>query len=91
VWEKASAITEWTGGGLHAKQNLETQGASQCVAVVHVVDGKFQLVDDLDPNDGIYLCDPKNVATLKGDYGTGAQCPNPAYASDPKPSNCANA
>jgi hypothetical protein len=58
--------------------------------VVHVVDGKFQLVDDLDPNDGIYNCDPANVVALKGDYGTGAKCPNPAFADDPKPSNCAN-
>ncbi len=90
VWEKATAITDWTGGGLHAKQNLETQGASECVSIVEVVDGKFQLVDDLEPNDGVYLCDPKNVAKLTGDYGTGAKCPNPAYASDPKPSNCAN-
>jgi ABC-type branched-subunit amino acid transport system substrate-binding protein len=90
VWEKASAITEWTGGGLHAKQNLETQCASECVAVVTVVDGNFQLVDDLEPNDGIYQCDPKNVVALMGDYGTGAKCPNPAFADDPKPSNCAN-
>jgi hypothetical protein len=26
---------------------------------------------------------------LHGDYGTGAKCPNPAYADDPKPSTCA--
>ena len=31
----------------------------------------FKLVTDTKPNDGIFNCSPKNVYTLKGDYGKG--------------------
>jgi ABC-type branched-subunit amino acid transport system substrate-binding protein len=88
VWAKALAITEWTGGGMHAPQDLKTRGASNCYALLEVKGGKFVLDDGIKPTDGIYNCDKGNVAILKGNYGTGAKCPNPAYATDPKPSNC---
>ena len=50
---------------------------------------KFQVAKGFTPNNDIYSCDPKNVVPLTGDYGSGTKCPNPAYATDPKPSTCA--
>jgi len=88
VWEKAQAITEWTGGGMHAPQDLKSKNASNCYALLEVKDGKFVLDDAIKPTESIYNCADGNVTMLKGDYGTGAKCPNPAYATDPKPSNC---
>jgi hypothetical protein len=89
VWEHAKAITDWTGGGLQAKHDLKTARASDCTAILEVKGGKFVLASGYQPNDGIWNCDPMNVVELKGDYGAGAKCPNPAYATDPKPSTCA--
>jgi ABC-type branched-subunit amino acid transport system substrate-binding protein len=88
VWEKAQAITEWTGGGMHAPQDLKSKTASNCYALLKVENGKFELDNGIKPTDGIFNCADGNVVKLKGNYGTGAKCPNPAYASDPKPSNC---
>jgi Periplasmic binding protein len=88
VWENMQSITEWTGGGLHARQNLAEFAASNCFALLDVNGGAFELAD-IGATDGIFNCDDGNVATLTGDYGTGAKCPNPAYATDPKPSTCA--
>jgi ABC-type branched-subunit amino acid transport system substrate-binding protein len=89
VWEKASQVTEWTGGGLHAPSDLTDGGhASPCWSLVVVEDGAFR-VADIEPTDDVFVCDEESVLILEGDYGTGARCPNPAYASDPKPSNCA--
>ncbi|HEX5097274.1 MAG TPA: ABC transporter substrate-binding protein [Acidimicrobiia bacterium] len=88
VWEKAKAIKEWTGGGLNAPQDLSAGTASDCGALLDVKGGKFELTD-IGANEGIYLCDPANIVTLKNDYGSGVTCPNPAFADDPKPSNCA--
>jgi ABC-type branched-subunit amino acid transport system substrate-binding protein len=89
VWDNISKITQWTGGGLHAAQNVADTKPGDCFALELVKGGKFVLAD-IDPNDGIYSCDAKNLYTVKKDYGTGTKCPNPAFASDPKPSNCAN-
>jgi ABC-type branched-subunit amino acid transport system substrate-binding protein len=88
VWEKALAITEWTGGGMHAPQDLSTRDASNCYALLAVEGGEFVLDEGIEPDNGIYNCADGNVFALKGDYGTGAKCPNPAYADDPKPSTC---
>jgi ABC-type branched-subunit amino acid transport system substrate-binding protein len=88
VWEKAQAIKEWTGGGMHAPQNLKARDASNCYTLLVIKNGKFQLEPGIKPTVGIYNCDKGNVVTLHGNYGTGAKCPNPKYATDPKPSNC---
>jgi len=85
---QAQQITKWTGGGLHAEQNLAAKTASDCFALLVVEGGAFQTVD-VGATDGIYNCEQGNVVELKGDYGSGARCPNPAFADDPKPSNCA--
>jgi ABC-type branched-subunit amino acid transport system substrate-binding protein len=87
VWEKVNAIKEWTGGGLNAKQDLTKDQASRCISLLDVKGGKFELTD-IGANDGIFFCDPNNVVTLKNNYGEGTKCPNPAFASDPKPSTC---
>ena len=89
VWKHARAITEWTGGGLHAEHDLKTGDASDCTTVLEVKGQKFQVAKGFTPNNDIYSCDPKNVVPLTGDYGSGTKCPNPAYATDPKPSTCA--
>ncbi len=88
VWEKATAITEWTGGGLHARADLTGATGPECYLLHGIEGGAFTLAD-VSPNEGIYNCDPENVYDLQTDYGEGAKCPNAAYADDPKPSNCA--
>jgi hypothetical protein len=87
VWEKIGQITDWTGGGLHAAQNVADSAPGDCFSLQQVQQGEFKLAD-IGPNEGIYKCDPENVVTLKRDYGKGATCPNPAFKQDPKPSNC---
>jgi Periplasmic binding protein len=90
VFEKINAITEWTGGGLHAPVDQTSGAGPDCFNLYTVVDGEFTLAE-ISPNNGIYNCNADNLITLTGDYGTGAKCPNPAFADDPKPSNCAEA
>ncbi len=68
---------------------MKTGDASDCTTVLEVKSQKFQVAEGFTPNDGIYCCEPKNVVPLTGDDGSGTKCPNPAYASDPKPSTCA--
>ena len=78
VWEKAARVTEWTGGGLHAPADLTDGGkAPQCWSLVLVEDGKFRTAD-IDPNDGVFACDPESVVALEGDYGKerSARTPN---------------
>jgi hypothetical protein len=90
VFEKIEAQTSWTGGGLHAPIDQTSEQGGSCFNLFVVEGGEFTLAD-IEPNEGIFNCDPANVTELTGDYGTGAKCPNPAYADDPKPSNCAEA
>ena len=88
VWEHAKQFTEWTGGGLQARQDLATDRVSECFVEIAVKDGKWTL-PDAGANEGVFNCDPANVLEMHGDYGQGVKCENPAFASDPKPSNCA--
>ena len=90
VFEKIQANTAWSGGGLHAPIDLSSTAGPDCFNMYSVEGGEFTVVD-IAPNNGIYSCDAANVLALTGDYGEGARCPNPAYADDPKPSNCAEA
>ncbi len=87
VWAALDKVTSWTGGGLHAAQDPGTGKAANCYVLFEAKTGKF-IEADISPNDGIYNCDKQNVVELKGNYGAGAKCPNPAYKSDPKPSTC---
>ncbi|MDQ1521606.1 MAG: hypothetical protein QOI55_2679 [Actinomycetota bacterium] len=89
VWANIGKVKEWTGGGLHSPQNVADDKPGDCFALEEALNGKFVLAD-INPNQGIFSCDPKNLFTIKGNYGTGVKCPNPAYATDPKPSTCAS-
>jgi hypothetical protein len=87
VWANIAKVKDWTGGGLHASQDVADTTPGDCYALEQVENGKFTLAD-INPNEGIYSCDSKNVVSLTGNYGSGAKCPNPKFATDPKPSNC---
>jgi ABC-type branched-subunit amino acid transport system substrate-binding protein len=71
VYNAAKKITGWTGGGLHAKTTPGSGRAGTCYALEQATPNGFKLVTDTNPNDGIYSCNPKNVHTLTGDYGSG--------------------
>jgi ABC-type branched-subunit amino acid transport system substrate-binding protein len=71
LYDNAKKVTEWTGGGLHAKTDPASGDATPCYAVEQATPSGFKLLTDTKPNDSIYNCNPKNVFTLKGDYGKG--------------------
>jgi ABC-type branched-subunit amino acid transport system substrate-binding protein len=71
VFEAAQKVRGWTGGGLHAKTDPGSGESGACYTLEQATPSGFKLVTDLKPNDSIYNCDPKNVYTLQGDYGTG--------------------
>jgi ABC-type branched-subunit amino acid transport system substrate-binding protein len=71
LYDNATKIHEWTGGGLHAKTDPGSGEATDCYAIEQATPSGFKLVTDTKPNDSIYNCNPKNVYTLKGDYGKG--------------------
>jgi hypothetical protein len=67
--------TAWTGGGLHAPQDVKDQKAGDCGIVLKAEtgapNGGFDYAPGFKPNSGFYNCDPSSVLTLKGDYGKG--------------------
>jgi ABC-type branched-subunit amino acid transport system substrate-binding protein len=85
--EKASGTTSWNGGGLHAPMDLSGIRGPDCFDLLVVEGGEFTLTD-IEPNNGIFLCDAANLIELSGDYGEGTKCKNPDFATDPTPSNC---
>lgn len=65
--EEAGAITEWTGGGLHAPQDLASGNATPCVAIMDMTADGFVYNEELTaPTDGIFNCEPDNVAEVPG-------------------------
>ena len=62
---------------------------SPVVALLALAACGESLPPDIGANNGIYACGEGDTITLEGDYGEGVRCPNPAYATDPKPSTCA--
>ncbi len=77
VYDNASQIggTNWTGGGLHAPQDVKDQRASDCGIVLeagsNLPNNGFQIATGFKPNSGPYDCDPSNVVKLHGNYGKG--------------------
>ncbi len=71
MYDNAKKVTSWTGGGLHAMTDPGAGTSSDCYALEQATPSGFKLVTDTKPNDGIFNCSPKNVYTLKGDYGKG--------------------
>ena len=71
VFEKASAVEDWTGGGLHAPTNPGDDRPAPCITVTEATPDGFQVAEDFKPTDGLFDCNPDNVFELKGDYGRG--------------------
>ena len=68
VYDKAQTYTDWTGGGLHAPENMKTQAAATCGIVLEATPTGFVEPAGWKANSGFYNCDPKNVLTLHDDY-----------------------
>jgi hypothetical protein len=71
VYEHAVATTDWTGGGLHAAQNVKDQVPGTCGAVVEATPQGFRTPEGFVTNKDVYECDAGDVLTLTGDYPTG--------------------
>jgi hypothetical protein len=71
VFEEASAVEDWTGGGLHAPSKPGEGRPAECVTITEATPEGFQVAEDFEPTEGLYDCNPDNVAELEGDYGRG--------------------
>jgi len=77
VYDNVTTIggTAWTGGGLHAPQDVQDQKASDCGIVLeagsNLANNGFELAPGFTPNNGFYKCDPTSVLTLHNNYGAG--------------------
>ena len=70
VLEQSAAQQGWTAGGLHSPQTPGNLVATECSLAIRVTPEGFLYDEELtQPNDGIYNCDPANVAQLTDDYG----------------------
>jgi Periplasmic binding protein len=72
VYDHAKQVTAWTGGGLHATQNVSANTVSRCVTVLKATTRGFVRVKDLNATDGIFHCAPADVHELKSRSGLGA-------------------
>ena len=70
MYDNLKKVTDWTGGGLHATQNPGANKPGDCFTLIKATPTGFQLAK-INPNDGIYSCNPNNLYTLTGDYGKG--------------------
>ncbi len=68
VYDNARKVTDWTGGGLHARQDPAEGQASQCFMLYRAGADGFTF-PDVDADEGPFNCGPENVIDLKGDYG----------------------
>lgn len=65
--EKAGAMRDWTGGGLHAPQTPGNTEPSECWLALGLTAEGFAANDDAtQPNEGVYNCDPANVFEIPG-------------------------
>jgi len=63
---EAKKVTEWTGGGLHAATNPGANRGSPCFLSLELTDDGFVYDREMTaPTDGLYNCDPENVAIVK--------------------------
>ena len=72
VYEQAAAVDDWTGGGLHARQNPKAGEASECFMIIEATPRGFR-TPDVRPNEGIFRCEPAAVYRLRGDYPKGVK------------------
>ena len=88
VWEKAKAITEWTGGGLHAPQDLKTGDAIELLRAARGRGAEVRRRDDINAERRHLQLRRRERRQADRRLRDRRQVPNPAYATDPKPSNC---
>jgi hypothetical protein len=67
----ATAVEDWTGGGLHAPSNPGENRPAECITITEATPEGFQVAEEFEPRDGLYDCNPENVFELEGDYGRG--------------------
>jgi len=70
IWENVEKTHAWTGGGLHAETDPGANKTKGCFTLLKATPNGFVRVD-IDPNEGIYNCSPKNGYTVKGSGGDG--------------------
>jgi hypothetical protein len=71
VLDKAGAMNNWTGGGLHAPTNPDPSNrqSPSCDLLMKATPTGFVRDQALTKaNNGIYMCGPENVIQLKGNY-----------------------
>lgn len=61
--DQLEAITEWDGGGLTSTNNPADQEPAPCYVPLLATSSGFE-VAEFEPNEGLYTCDPANVAVL---------------------------
>ena len=69
---EAGAVTDWTAGGLHARQTPGNTEPSPCFLILGLDDTGFVYNEDATAptdDDGLFSCDPANTFELSGDYG----------------------
>lgn len=70
VLERAGAQSDWTGGGLHSRQQPGNTVPADCFLFLEVGDGTFTYNEELTaPNDGVFNCGEDNIYELQQDYG----------------------
>ncbi len=64
VYDNSKKVHDWTGGGLHARTDPGANTGGGCFDLLKATPQGFTLVD-IDPNEGIYNCSPKNAYFVK--------------------------
>jgi hypothetical protein len=74
LMEKAKAVTNWTGGGLHGESDPSKNTPTPCFLILKASASGFEYDEAATaPTDGMLNCDPSNVIELKNDYGVPRQ------------------
>ncbi len=67
---EAEAQSDWTAGGLHARQTPGNTEPSPCFLILGLDDTGFVYNEEATaPTEGLFNCDEDNVFELTGDYG----------------------
>jgi ABC-type branched-subunit amino acid transport system substrate-binding protein len=66
ILERASQVTAWEGGGLHAASSPATNQGARCTIVLRIENGEFvRWAPEVDGGDGGYACDPAYVTPIE--------------------------
>jgi hypothetical protein len=69
---EAEAVSDWTGGGLHARQSPGNTDPSPCMLLLGLDETGFVYKEEATAptkGDGLFNCDESNTFELSGDYG----------------------